>query len=90
MRGKVSIWGAGAKGVTFANIIDPEQKWIDSVIDLNPKKQKHFIPGTGHPIHSYQELPERGITDIILMNPNYHDEIAELLAKSRISVNLIQ
>lgn len=37
------------KGVTFANLVDPECKWIDSVIDLNLQKQGMYIPSTEHP-----------------------------------------
>ncbi|MDI6889636.1 MAG: class I SAM-dependent methyltransferase [Thermodesulfovibrionales bacterium] len=31
--GRVAIWGAGAKGVTFANLVDPHCEWIDCVVD---------------------------------------------------------
>ena len=58
-RGKVAIWGAGAKGVTFANIFDPQRKWIDCVIDLNPMKHGKFIPGSGHPIINYKQIASR-------------------------------
>ncbi|MFD1690786.1 hypothetical protein ACFSHR_02120 [Azotobacter chroococcum] len=37
--GKVSLWGAGAKGATFANLIDPDCSLIECVVDLNPRKQ---------------------------------------------------
>lgn len=33
--GKVSVWGAGAKGATFVNLIDNNNGLIDSVIDIN-------------------------------------------------------
>jgi len=87
-RGKVAIWGAGAKGVTFANLIDPKREYIDSFIDLNSNKHGKFIPGSGHPIISYKEIPSRGITDVIVMNPNYYSENLKLLQKSNLGVNL--
>ncbi|MEG4392885.1 class I SAM-dependent methyltransferase [Microcoleus sp. BROC3] len=87
--GKVALWGAGAKGVTFANTIDPDRKWIDCIIDLNPNKQGKYIPGTAHPIVSYQDIAERGITTAILMNPNYHQENLVLLKASNLNIDLL-
>lgn len=86
---KVAIWGAGAKGVTLANLVDPEFKWITCVVDLNPNKQGHYLPGTGHPIVGYEELPKYGITHAILMNPNYRDENLALLRMSHLNVALV-
>lgn len=88
-RGKVALWGAGAKGATFANLVDPDCTLIDCVVDLNPNKQGHYIPGTGHPIVAPSELPKRGVTDAVLMNPNYREENLRLLAKAGIELNLI-
>ena len=88
-QGKVALWGAGAKGVTFANLIDPDRKWIDCIIDLNPNKQGKYIPGTAHPIVSYHDIAERGITTAILMNPNYHEENLVLLKASNLNIDLL-
>jgi SAM-dependent methyltransferase len=49
-KGPVAIWGAATKGMTFANIVDPTATLIRCAIDLNPRKQNAFLPGTGHPI----------------------------------------
>lgn len=87
--GKVAIWGAGAKGVTFANLIDPDKIWIDCIVDLNPQKQGHYIAGTGHPIISPSELGRRGIQSAILMNPNYRAENTDLLHSLNITLNLV-
>lgn len=88
--GRVAIWGAGAKGVTFANLVDPHCKLIDCVVDLNPAKQGCFIPGTGHPIISYQDLPKRNVVTAIIMNPNYREEIKLILQNAGIKLNLIE
>jgi SAM-dependent methyltransferase len=87
--GGVALWGAGAKGVTFANLIDPEASEIACVIDLNPQKQGGFVPGTAHPIVSYKELPTYGVRSAILMNPNYEAENRQMLQEAGISLNLI-
>ena len=81
-RGKIALWGAGAKGVTFANLVDPSCTLLECVIDLNPNKQGKFISGTGHPIVNYSELGLRDINFVILMNPNYRKENLDLLQKS--------
>ncbi|MDT4898866.1 MAG: hypothetical protein QOH25_3943 [Acidobacteriota bacterium] len=87
---KVALWGAGAKGVTFANLIDEQRRWLDCVVDLNPLKQGHYVPGTGHPIVSYQDLVARGVTTAILMNPNYREENLTLLQAVQADVRLIE
>ncbi len=78
---KTAIWGAGAKGVTFANLADPTGELIDCLVDLNPHKQGHFIPGTGHAIVAPAALKERGVSRAILMNPNYRAENERLLGE---------
>jgi SAM-dependent methyltransferase len=87
--GKVAVWGAGAKGATFANLVDPGCTLIDCVVDLNPNKQGRFIPGTGHPIVAPADLPVRGVANAVLMNPNYRQENLQLLAEAGIELNLI-
>jgi 2-polyprenyl-3-methyl-5-hydroxy-6-metoxy-1,4-benzoquinol methylase len=80
-QGAVALWGAGAKGVTFANLIDPECALVDCVVDINPGKQGCFIPGTGHPIVAPHQLAERGVGTIVVMNPNYRIECENILAR---------
>lgn len=87
--GKVAIWGAGAKGVTFANLFDPCREFFDCIVDLNPKKQNHFLPGTGHPIVGVEELKRRGIKTAVLMNPNYENENKALLKEQSIDTHLV-
>ncbi len=89
---KVAIWGAGAKGVTFVNLLDPNMEYIEAVIDINPKKQSSFISGTGHIIVSLQDALAMGVNEIILMNPNYHSEIEEMIqiddCRNKCNINL--
>jgi SAM-dependent methyltransferase len=88
--GKVAIWGAGAKGTTFAHLVDPESNLIDCLVDLNPNKQGKFVPGTGHPIVGVEMLAKRGVRTAILMNPNYREENEALLASTDITIQLIE
>jgi len=88
-KGPVALWGAGAKGATLANLVDPNGTHIDCVVDLNPNKQGCFIPGTGHPIVAPADLPGRGVKRAILMNPNYREENLRLLAEHGITLDLL-
>jgi len=89
-RGKVALWGAAAKGVTFANLIDPHCSLLDCLVDLNPNKQGRYVAGSGHPIVDYCELEKRNVRSVILMNPNYRVENQTLLSKANfVDVTLV-
>jgi hypothetical protein len=88
-RERIAIWGAGAKGVTFANLVDPKRELIACVVDLNPQKQGNYLPGTGHPIVDYRMLAHFGVTTAILMNPNYREENEALLRQAGLNVKLV-
>ena len=78
-RGGVNyIWGAGAKGIAFANILDPEATRIAALIDINPKKQGHFISLTGHACLSPEKVDWAKLSEkdcLFIMNDRYADEI---------------
>lgn len=75
----VALWGAGAKGVTFALLTDPNRELITAVVDINPEKQGCFLPKSGIPIVSPRQVVEFGIQTVFAMNPNYSEEIAAQL-----------
>jgi hypothetical protein len=78
--GAVAIWGAGAKGATFLNLLDPGCRLVDCAVDVNPKKQRTFIAGTGHPTVPPADLRTRNVRTVIVMNPNYTEEIRRTVA----------
>jgi SAM-dependent methyltransferase len=88
-KGPLAIWGAGAKGVTFAGLVDPQAALIDCVVDVNPRKQGCYVPGTGHPIVGPRDLATRAISAAVLMNPNYRSENEALLASMGIAIPLV-
>ncbi len=77
--GPVAIWGAGAKGVTFTLLTDPETRMIDYAIDINPGKQGLHLAGSGLEVISPEAAARRAPKTIFVMNPNYLDEIERLL-----------
>lgn len=88
LKGLVAVLGAGAKGATFVNLIDPDSKLIDCLIDLNANIQGLFVQRTGHPIISYEQAKSRNIKNAILMNPNYLKENIERFKKIGIKLNI--
>ena len=80
--GPVYLWGAGAKGVTFAQLVDPDGIRLAGVVDVNPKKQNRYMALTGLAVLAPDKLPDRAGT-VIVMNPNYLKEIAAWLGDHR-------
>jgi Methyltransferase domain/C-methyltransferase C-terminal domain len=87
--GPVALWGAGAKGVTFASLFDPQAERLMCVVDVNPAKQGRFIAGSAHPIVAPSDLKTFGVRNIILLNPNYLQEIEAILQQENLDVNLV-
>ncbi len=78
--GPVVLWGAGAKGVTFASTIDPGGQLIAGLVDMNPGKQGRFVPLSAHRVVAPADLPALAPATIIVMNPNYRAEIVAAAA----------
>jgi SAM-dependent methyltransferase len=88
-QGPVALWGAGAKGVTFALMTDPEHRFIDHVVDINPGKQNRHVAGSGLKVLSPKDAAERGARTIFVMNPNYLDEIRTMAADVGVNARLV-
>ena len=88
-KGKVALWGAGAKGVTFAGLIDGGRELIDCLIDINPEKQGRYVPLSAHPIVDVRTAHERGVRHAVLMNPNYELETLGMIADAQAHFELI-
>ncbi|MBW2621746.1 MAG: methyltransferase domain-containing protein [Deltaproteobacteria bacterium] len=69
------VWGAGAKGSAFLNQVDPQSEIISYVVDINPKKQNHYIPKTAHKIVSPEIMKNYTTGHVLIMNENYQAEI---------------
>jgi SAM-dependent methyltransferase len=82
-RGPVAVWGAGAKGVTFCHLTDPDATRLSGVIDINPGKQGKYVPGTGHRVFAPAEWVDRSSGSVLVLNPNYFDEIRTSLRTLR-------
>ncbi len=83
-----ALWGAGAKGVTFLNAV-AGGGGIDLVVDLNPRKQGRFLPGTGQKVVSPEQLRDRAPARVIVMNPMYRDEVAAALGQMDVAAEVL-
>ncbi len=81
-----AIWGAGAKGSTFLNILDKDGGKIQCVVDINPSKQHKYLGGTGHRVIKPEELRANNIENVIVMNVNYIDEIKAVTESLKINL----
>jgi len=81
------IWGAGSKGVTLLNTLKNTR--IEYAVDINPRKQGMYIPGTGQKIVPPEFLRDYQPDVIIVMNPIYKSEIRELTKRLGITTNFI-
>ena len=77
----VFVWGAGAKGVTFVGLTDSHKQFIKGLVDINPKKQNHYIAKTGHKICGTNILENKEVKNILVMNENYLKEIEKMISK---------
>ncbi|MBN7795253.1 class I SAM-dependent methyltransferase [Parahaliea mediterranea] len=75
---RTHIWGAGSKGITFSNLVDPQGR-IAGLIDQNPKKHDRYIAGTGLPISGVSASALRDSAYVVVMNPQYTQEIESQL-----------
>lgn len=77
---KIVVWGGGSKAVAFMTTLNIGQQ-INYVVDINPYKQNHFLPGTGQMVVSPEFLAEYRPDVVLLMNPIYEQEINRDLNK---------
>ncbi|MGL5804281.1 MAG: class I SAM-dependent methyltransferase [Xenococcaceae cyanobacterium] len=84
---KTVVWGAGSKGVTFLNIF--KDRSIEYIVDLNPRKQGMYLPGSGQKIVPPEFLKDYQPDVVIVMNPIYEDEIRNSIASLGVSAEII-
>jgi SAM-dependent methyltransferase len=68
---RVAVWGAGSKGVTFANLVGPA---LEAVLDVNPRKHGRFVPGTAARVMAPADVVGR-VETVVVMNPMYLEEM---------------
>lgn len=69
------LWGAGSKGITFANALGAGDDGLVALVDLNPRKQGMVAPGVGLPVVPPDALGEIAPDLVLIANPLYENEI---------------
>lgn len=86
--GKFAFWGAGAKGMMSCNLFDPNREYVDCVIDIKKSREGTYIGGTGHIIISPDNIFNRDIKYILVLNPNYYEEILAQVNSLGLGINV--
>ncbi len=81
------VWGAGSKGVSFVNALQPGGR-VAAMVDVSPHKQGQFAAGTGHLIVDPEALTEIAPTTVFVMNPVYREEISHDIEKLGLNAEL--
>lgn len=85
---KVVLWGAGSKGVTFLNVLRAYLQ-VEYIVDINPRKEGKFVAGSGQEIVPPSFLTGFQPDIIIIMNPNYREEIQKDLEKMGVAAEIL-
>jgi SAM-dependent methyltransferase len=85
---KPVLWGAGSKCVAFLTTAGLEHE-VEVVVDINPHKQGKFLPATGHPVISPEQLKDYAPGVVVVMNSIYLNEVQQLLDQLKIDAEII-
>ncbi len=85
---RLVVWGGGSKGVSFLNTLQAGHN-IEYVVDINPRKQGMYVAGSGQQIASPEFLSSYQPNVVVIMNPNYKDEIEQQLADLNLAAEII-
>jgi SAM-dependent methyltransferase len=85
---KVAVWGSGSKCVAFLTSLGLREE-VGWVVDINPHRHGLYIPGTGHPIRSPEDLLQVEPDVVVVMNEVYRDEIQRSLEEMGLSPRIV-
>ena len=85
---KVVLWGGGSKAVGFLTAVNVSNE-IEYVVDINPKKDGTFLPGSGLGVISPEHLRSYRPGVIVIMNPIYTEEIASQVRSLGLNAELV-
>lgn len=80
---KVAAYGAAAKGNTLLNFAGARPDLLPYVVDLNPAKQNHCMPGSRIPIVSEDHLKADRPDRVLILPWNLREEITAQLSYIR-------
>lgn len=71
----VAAYGAAAKGNTLLNFCGVGTDLIDYVVDRNPHKQGHYLPGSKLPIYAPEKMDETKPDYVLILPWNIKNEV---------------
>lgn len=77
---RIAAYGAAAKGNTLMNYCGIRTDFIDYVVDRNPRKQNHYLPGSHIPVQSTDAIRETRPDFVFILPWNLRAEISEQMA----------
>lgn len=75
------VWGAGSKGITFANAVGADGACLAALVDVNARKHGRFVPGVALPVAGPDEIAGLAPDLVLISNELYADEIARAVAE---------
>ena len=88
LKGRAVIWGAGSKGITFANILAEVGQPLAALVDLNPRKIGLFAPRVALPVVAPDELRQIRPNLVLISNALYQAEIATRVKRMDLDADL--
>ncbi len=85
---RLIAWGAGGRAITFLNLLNVREQ-IPYVIDINPNRQGHYLPGTTQRVVSPDFAVEYRPDAVIVTNPAFEEEIRGQIAEMGLTCELI-
>jgi hypothetical protein len=82
------LWGGGSKAVAFLTTLGIRDE-VPYAVDINPYKQGTFLPGPGQEIVAPGFLAGYKPDLVILMNPNYREEVSRALGELQVPAELM-
>lgn len=76
LEGRAVIWGAGSKGITFANVVGDKAAALAALVDLNPRKHGLYAPGAALPVVAPEALANLSPALVLISNALYEAEIS--------------
>ncbi|MDC9808811.1 class I SAM-dependent methyltransferase [Rhizobium binxianense] len=77
----VAAYGAAAKGNTLLNFCGVGTDLIDYVVDRNPHKQGHYLPGSKLPIYAPEKMDETKPDYVLILPWNIKNEVVAANSK---------
>ena len=72
---RIAAYGAAAKGSTLANTAGIGTETLEYVVDRNPHKQGHLMPGVHVPIVGPEAITDDPVDYLLLFAWNYKEEV---------------